>query len=106
MHMSEVCKLLKPLLVIPAMNAASERSASALRIKPYLRSTMSQSHLNNLYVHKELANSVFPIVLMILSVCMKESNELQNLEFNVICHYELFVCFLAQMGVENTPLTL
>ena len=55
--MSEVCTLVKIILVIPATNAVSERSASALRrMKTYLRSTMSQCRLNNLmvfYVHKQ-----------------------------------------------------
>ena len=49
--MSEICTLLKLILVIPATNAVSERSASALRrLKTYLRSTMSQLRLNNLMV--------------------------------------------------------
>ena len=43
--------------MIPATNAVSERSASALRrVKTYLRSTMSQLRLNNLmilHVHKQ-----------------------------------------------------
>ena len=55
--MSEICKLLTLILVIPATNAVSERSASALRrVKSYLRSTMSQVRLNNLlilHVHKQ-----------------------------------------------------
>ena len=39
--MSEVCKLLKILMVMPCTNALSERSASALhRVKTYLRTTM------------------------------------------------------------------
>ena len=44
------------LLVMPATNAESERSFSAVRrIKTYLRSMMSQQHLNHLmllHVHK------------------------------------------------------
>lgn len=45
-HLSEVCKLLKLLLVMPATNATSERSFSSLRrIKSYLRSTMNQERL-------------------------------------------------------------
>ena len=60
--MSEVCTLLKLVLVIPATNAVSERSASALRrVKSYLRSTMSQSRLNNLmvlHVHKQRTDSL------------------------------------------------
>ena len=47
--MSEVCTLVKLILVSPATNAVSERSASGLRrIKTYLRSTMSQQRLNSL----------------------------------------------------------
>jgi hypothetical protein len=55
--MSEAYTLLRLILVMPATNAVSERSASApRRVKNYLRSTMSQSRLNNLmalHVHKE-----------------------------------------------------
>ena len=55
--LSEVGNILKLLLVMPAMNATSERSFSSLRrIKTYLRSTMSQPRLNHLmilHVHKD-----------------------------------------------------
>ena len=55
--MSEVCKLLKILMVMPCTNAVSERSASALRrVKTYLITTMGQSRLNHLmilHIHKE-----------------------------------------------------
>ena len=54
--MSQVSKLVKLLLVMPATNAGSERSFSAVRrIKTYLRSMMSQQCLNHLmllHVHK------------------------------------------------------
>ena len=57
---SEVIKLIKLILLIPATNA-SERAASAVRrIKTYLRSTMSQQRLNYcmiLHIHKELTDS-------------------------------------------------
>ena len=50
------------MLVIPATNAVSERSFSALkRVKSYLRSTTGQSRLNHLmvlHVHKELADDM------------------------------------------------
>ena len=47
--MSEVCTLVRLLLVMPATNAQSERSFSGLRrIKTYLRSTMGQERLNSL----------------------------------------------------------
>ena len=59
---SEVCVLLRLILVMPSTNAISERSFSALRrIKTYLRSTMSQDRLNYLlvlHVHKELTDSL------------------------------------------------
>ena len=55
--LSEVGNVLKLLLVMPATNATSERSFSALRrVKGYLRSTMSQQRLNHLmimHVHKD-----------------------------------------------------
>ena len=54
---SEVLTLIKLLLVMPASNATSERSFSALRrVKTYLRTTMTQERLNNLmllHVHQE-----------------------------------------------------
>ena len=53
---SDVAALIRILLTMPAANATSERTFSALRkIKTYLRSTMSQTRLNNLmtlHVHK------------------------------------------------------
>ena len=43
---SEVLKLVKLILTVPATNAASERSCSTLRrFKTYLRSSMTQQHL-------------------------------------------------------------
>ena len=45
----EVWKVAHLVLIMPATNAASERSFSALRrLKTYLRSTMQQSRLNNI----------------------------------------------------------
>ena len=47
--MSEIATLLKILMAMPATNAVSERSASALRrIKTYLRTISTQKRLNNL----------------------------------------------------------
>ena len=46
--LSQVVLLMKLILVMPATNATSERSFSALRrIKTYLRSTMKQERLNS-----------------------------------------------------------
>lgn len=54
--LGEITKLVQLILVMPATNATSERSFSALRrIKSYLRSTMKQERLNHLlvlHVHK------------------------------------------------------
>ena len=48
---SQVVIVLKIILVMPATNASSERSFSALRIiKNYLRSTMKQERLNHLMI--------------------------------------------------------
>ena len=60
--MSQVSKLMRLLLVMPATNAESERSFSAVRrIKTYLRSTMSQQRLNHLmllHIHKSQTDSL------------------------------------------------
>ena len=49
--LSQVSRLVKFVLLMPATNSVSERSASALRrIKTYLRTTMTQSRLNNVMV--------------------------------------------------------
>ena len=60
--LSQVCLAVQLILVMPATNATSERSFSALcRVKSYLRSTMGQQRLNNLmvlHVHKDLLNLV------------------------------------------------
>jgi hypothetical protein len=54
---SEVCKVARLLMVMPATNATSERSFSVMRrLKSYLRSTMGQSRLNHtmlLNIYKE-----------------------------------------------------
>ena len=60
--LTEVCTLASLILVMPATNAASERSFSALRrLKSYLRATMTQTRLNNvlvLHVHKNLTDQL------------------------------------------------
>ena len=59
---SQVTVLAKILLVIPAINAVSERSFSAMtRVKTYLRSTISDCRLNDLmvlHVHKDRTDSL------------------------------------------------
>ena len=60
--MSQVSKLVRLLLVMPATSAENERSFSVVRrIKTYLRSTMAQQRLNHLmllYVHKKYADEI------------------------------------------------
>ena len=60
--LSEVKKVLQLVLVMPATNATSERSFSALRrVKTYLRTNMSQKRLNHLLilnVHKERTDTL------------------------------------------------
>ena len=58
---SEVIKIAKIMLVMPATNALSERSFSALKRVNVLRSTTTDSRLNNiltLHVHKEELDSL------------------------------------------------
>ena len=59
---SEVIKIAKIMLVMPATNALSERSFSAMkRVKTSIRSTATDSRLNNiltLHVHKEELDSL------------------------------------------------
>ena len=57
-----VCRAFQLLLIMPATNATSERSFSAMRrIKSYLRSTMTRARLNHLMVlnyHQGLTDSL------------------------------------------------
>ena len=60
-YYSEVIKVAKLILVMPATNALSERSFSALRmIKTWLRTTTNQVRLNcmTLHVHKTKTDSM------------------------------------------------
>ena len=61
-YYSEVIKVAKLILVMPATNALSERSFSALRrLKTLLRTTTDQVRLNNcmtLHVHKNRTDSI------------------------------------------------
>ena len=53
---------MKLITVMPATNASSERSFSAMRrVKSYLRSTMTQERLNHLmmlHIHKDITDSI------------------------------------------------
>ena len=50
-YLSEVCKAMKLILVLPATNSSSERSFSVLRsLKDYQKSTMGQERLNHFMI--------------------------------------------------------
>ena len=74
--MSQVCKAFKLLLVMPATNAVSEHSFSALRrVKSYLRSTMTQQRLNHLmvlHIHKDLTDELDIVTLANEFVALRE----------------------------------
>jgi len=59
---SQVVTIVRLILVMPATNATSERSFSALRrLKTYLRSTMTQCRLNHLltlHVHRDATDGM------------------------------------------------
>ena len=61
-YYSQVAILVRLILVLPATNAISERSFSAMRrIKTFLRTTMLQKRLNHLmvlHIHKALTDKL------------------------------------------------
>ena len=65
--LSEVIKLAKILLAMPATNAVSERSFSALkRIKTYLRATSTDKRMNHLmllHIHKDRLDSLVMVAV-------------------------------------------
>ena len=67
-HLSQVKRLFQLVLVMPATDASSERSFSALRrLKSYLRTTMMQERLNYLmllYVHKNRTDALDPKAIL------------------------------------------
>ena len=79
--LSEVVRLAKVLLVIPATNAVSERSLSALkRIKTHLRATSANKriyHLLLLYIHKDRLDS-FDMVTVANEFVARFSSTRQN----------------------------
>lgn len=75
--MPQVIILAKLLLVMPATNAVSERSFSALkRLKSYLRSTMTDQRMNNLmtlHVHKDKTDAIDMVAIANKFVEWKEN---------------------------------
>ena len=72
----QVCRVLQMILVMPATNATSERSFSALRqVKNYLRGTMGQrlNYLMVLHVHKDHTDMIN--MLEVANDFVKESDQ-------------------------------
>lgn len=77
---SQVIRLVKLVLLMPATNAISERSASAMRrIKTYLRASMTQTRLNHimvLHIHKHLTDSISRTAILNEFVSANEARKL------------------------------
>ena len=90
--MSEVCKLLKILIVLPCTSAVSERSTLALhRVKTYLRTTMGQSRLNHLMIlpiHKERTDELS------LQSCLNTFVAGSEHRLSLFEHFEYFLWLL------------
>ena len=72
----QVYKLAKLILVMPATNAASERSFSAMkRVKSYLRSTMGQARLNHLMTLNIYKHETEKIDLNVMATKFVSGNE-------------------------------
>ena len=94
----EVITIVDLLLVMPASNAMSERSFSALqRIKSYLRLTMTQQRLNSLmilHVHKD--RQILLILTMLqMNLLIGRKLGLVNLMSNLyLCMYVASILYL------------
>ena len=84
--LSEVIKMVKLLLVMPATNAISERSFSSLkRVKTHLRGTMKDNrlkHLMTLHVHKDKTDEMKLIDIGNIFISGKEERKNIFGEFN------------------------
>ena len=82
--LSEVDKLLKLYYTFPVTTASSERSFSSLRrIKTFLRTTMTECRLNNvflLYVHKSVILDLTCIATDFVSVNSRRKNILESFD--------------------------
>ena len=80
----EVVKLLKLVIVMPATNAVSERSFSAMRrLYTYLRTNMSQNRLNTSQTNSFLAPNTHWSSLgnLGISICKERTSQLNLLVF-------------------------
>ena len=77
--LSEVCKVLELILVLPASNAALERSFSRMKnIKTRLRSTMTAKHLNHFMImghYKEMVDNLDLEKIAAEFICRNENRQ-------------------------------
>ena len=86
---AEVIKLVKLILIMPAINAVSERSFWFLKIiKTYLCLTANNwlNHLLILHIHKLLTDRL-DLMKVVTSLLKEETKENQNLDFVNVRHY-------------------
>jgi hypothetical protein len=92
--LSEVVKVLKLVLVMPATNSTSERSFSTLqRIKTYIRSTMRQDRLNDLmilHVHKEKTDEI-NLQSVVRDFCFRENR--QNIFWTIQINFAKYIMY-------------
>ena len=90
---SQVLTVLHLLLVMPATNASSERSFSALRrVKTYLHSTISQDRLNHiilLHCHKDLTDSLDLVAVA------NESVDLSSRRLGILADLQMKIRYMA-----------
>lgn len=92
--MSQVSRLMQLVLVMPATNATSERSLSALRrVKNYLRSTMLQERLNYLmllHVHNDKTDKLDIKCELLLETLSTDATFFQSFRMCVLlCQFDL-----------------
>ena len=77
---SEVIKLVKLYLTVPLSNTTAERSLSTLRrVKAYLRSCMTQEHINHfvmLHGHKDFTDRVYLLEIARLFVGVNQRRQI------------------------------
>ena len=83
------------IMVIPATNAVSEHSKSAVRrIKTYLRSTMSQLRLLVLHIHKEKTDNLDLIARLFVETNINSRCSVNFKEDTFFVPYTINACML------------
>ena len=99
--LDQVAKVMQLILIMPATNASSERSFSALRrVKSYLRSTMLQERLNYLmllHVHKDRTDN------LCLKTAINEFIQDSQHRAMVFCLADLYSSKILYSILKNLP---